>query len=239
MDKNINTNNDEIDLLELFGEFKKRWKLIAGTTLAFAAAAAIYSFAIAKPVYEYTAFIRFPNNVSGEQIYSFMETIKDDIKPEDQLKDKVNKIVSATVPRNTRLIRITFEGESVEKVKEIGSQYMSSALNDINGVIVAQAKQRFAKEIVMLIQQDTEYISSKMHENSLTAADADGRLKFLVDKVQEKEKNQLFINAEFAKDVNVPEKPVRPKKAKNIVIATVLGLFMSSLYVLAKCLISK
>ena len=239
MEKNIKTDNDEIDLVDFFSELKRQWKLIVGTTVVFAAAAAIYSFAIAKPVYEYTAFIRFPNNVSGEQIYGFMETIKDDIKPEEQLKDKVNKIVSATVPRNTRLIRVTFEGESIEKVKEIGSQYMSSALNDINGVIVAQERQKYAKEVVKLIQQDTEYISSKMHENSLTATDADGRLKFLVDKVQEKEKNQLFINAEFAKNVNVPEKPVRPKKAKNVVIATVFGLFMSSFYVLGKCLLRK
>ena len=47
MEKDIqNHNNDEIeiDLVELFGELKKNWKLIAGTTVAFAAAAAVYSF---------------------------------------------------------------------------------------------------------------------------------------------------------------------------------------------------
>ena len=44
--KNIGMQEDEIeiDLVELFAELKKNWKLIAGTTVAFAAAAAIYSF---------------------------------------------------------------------------------------------------------------------------------------------------------------------------------------------------
>ena len=45
------TNDEiEIDLVELFGELKRNWKLIASTTVSFAAAAAIYSFCIAKPV---------------------------------------------------------------------------------------------------------------------------------------------------------------------------------------------
>ena len=47
----VNNDEIEIDLVELFAELKKNWKLIAGTTVAFAAAATIYSFCIAKPVY--------------------------------------------------------------------------------------------------------------------------------------------------------------------------------------------
>ena len=46
----VNNDEIEIDLVEIFGELKRNWKLIASTTVAFTAAAAIYSFCIAKPV---------------------------------------------------------------------------------------------------------------------------------------------------------------------------------------------
>lgn len=94
MQENHPVANDEIeiDLVELYEELKHNWKKLAATTAAFAVGAAVYCFAIAKPVYEYTAFIRFPSNVGTTQINSFMETIKDDIKPGDQLKDKKIKL---------------------------------------------------------------------------------------------------------------------------------------------------
>ena len=43
----------------------------------------------------------------------------------------------------------------------------------------------------------------------------------------------------YGKEENIPEKPVRPKKAQNIAIAAVLGLFLSCGYVTARFLIKK
>ena len=241
MQENRPVDNDEIeiDLVELFGELKRNVKLIAGTTLAFIVAAAIYCFMIAKPVYEYTALISFPSNVGGSQINGFMETIKDDIKPAAQLKDKNNKIVDAKVLKGAPIIKVTFEGESVEKVKQFGDAYMKMAFARINKVIVDKEQQKYDKEIVELIKKDTEYIASKINESNYTAGDADKKLDFLIKKIEEKEKNKLFLKAELAKEENIPEKPVRPKKAQNIAIAAVLGLFLSCGYVTARFLIKK
>lgn len=241
MQENRPVDNDEIeiDLVELFGELKRNVKLIAGTTLAFIVAAAIYCFMIAKPVYEYTALIIFPSNVGGSQINGFMETIKDDIKPAAQLKDKNNKIVDAKVLKGAPLIKVTFEGESVEKVKQFGDAYMKMAFARINKVIVDKEQQKYDREIVELIKKDTEYIASKINESNYTAGDADKKLDFLIKKIEEKEKNKLFLKAELAKEENIPEKPVRPKKAQNIAIAAVLGLFLSCGYVTARFLIKK
>lgn len=241
MQENRPVDNDEIeiDLVELFGELKRNVKLIAGTTLAFIVAAAIYCFMIAKPVYEYTALISFPSNVGGSQINGFMETIKDDIKPAAQLKDKNNKIVDAKVLKGAPIIKVTFEGESVEKVKQFGDAYMKMAFARINKVIVDKEQQKYDREVVELIKKDTEYIASKINESNYTAGDADKKLDFLIKKIDEKEKNKLFLKAELAKEENIPEKPVRPKKAQNIAIAAVLGLFLSCGYVTARFLIKK
>ena len=241
MQENRPVENDEIeiDLVELYGELKKNANLIIGTTVSFIVAAAIYCFMIAKPVYEYTALISFPSNVVGGQINGFMETIKDDIKPAAQLKDKVNKIVDAKVLKGAPIIKVTFEGESVEKVKQFGDAYMKTALDRINKVIVDKEQQRYDKEVVELIKSDIEYISGRFNESSFTAGDANKKLEFLVKKVEEKENNKMFLKAELAKEVNIPEKPVRPKKAQNIAIAAVLGLFLSCGYVTARFLIKK
>lgn len=241
MQENRPVDNDEIeiDLVELFGELKRNVKLIAGTTLAFIVAAAIYCFMIAKPVYEYTALISFPSNVGGSQINGFTETIKDDIKPAAQLKDKNNKIVDAKVLKGAPIIKVTFEGESVEKVKQFGDAYMKMAFARINKVIVDKEQQKYDREVVELIKKDTEYIASKINESNYTAGDADKKLDFLIKKIEEKEKNKLFLKAELAKEENIPEKPVRPKKAQNIAIAAVLGLFLSCGYVTARFLIKK
>ena len=241
MQENRPVDNDEIeiDLVELFGELKRNVKLIAGTTLAFIVAAAIYCFMIAKPVYEYTALISFPSNVGGSQINGFMETIKDDIKPAAQLKDKNNKIVDAKVLKGAPIIKVTFEGESVEKVKQFGDAYMKKALERINRDLVDKEQQKYDKEVVELIKKDIDYIANRINESSFTASDANKKLEYLIKKIEEKEQNKLFLKAGLAKEGIAPEKPVRPKKAQNIAIAAVLGLFLSCGYVTARFLIKK
>ena len=255
MQENRPVDNDEIeiDLVELFGELKRNVKLIVGTTLAFIVAAAIYCFMIAKPVYEYTALISVPSNVGvlirvpisvpsntgDSQINGFMETIKDDIKPAAQLNDKNNKIVDAKVLKGAPIIKVTFEGESVEKVKQFGDAYMKKALERINRDLVDKEQQKYDKEVVELIKKDIDYIANRINESSFTANDADKKLEYLIKKIEEKEQNKLFLKAGLAKEGIAPEKPVRPKKAQNIAIAAVLGLFLSCGYVTARFLIKK
>lgn len=241
MQENRPVENDEIeiDLVELYGELKKNAKLIVGTTMAFIVAAAIYCFMIAKPVYEYTALISFPSNIGGGQINGFMETIKDDINSAAQFKDKNNKIVDAKVLKGAPIIKVTFEGESMEKVKQFGDAYMKLALERINRVLVDKEQQKYDTEVIELIKKDIEYIASRINESSFTVGDADKKLDYLINKIKEKENNKLFLKAELAKEENIPEKPVRPKKAQNIAIAAVLGLFLSCGYVTARFLIKK
>ena len=157
----------------------------------------------------------------------------------EELNDKNNKIVDAKVLKGAPIIKVTFEGESVEKVKQFGDAYMKKALERINRDLVDKEQQKYDKEVVELIKKDIDYIANRINESSFTASDANKKLEYLIKKIEEKEKNKLFLKAGLAKEGIAPEKPVRPKKAQNIAIAAVLGLFLSCGYVTARFLIKK
>ena len=128
MEKDIqNHNNDEIeiDLVELFGELKKNWKLIAGTTVAFAAAAAIYSFCIAKPVYQYNAMIRIPANIINHEftVNTCLELLKND------------GVASVKNARRTSLISLSFDAYSSADAKAVAEAYLPKALEKVNRII--------------------------------------------------------------------------------------------------------
>ncbi|MGM9561856.1 MAG: Wzz/FepE/Etk N-terminal domain-containing protein [Phascolarctobacterium sp.] len=128
MEKDIqNHNNDEIeiDLVELFGELKKNWKLIAGTTVAFAAAAAIYSFCIAKPVYQYNAMIRIPANIINHEftVNTCLELLKND------------GVASVKNARRTSLLSLSFDAYSPADAKAVAEAYLPKALEKVNRII--------------------------------------------------------------------------------------------------------
>ena len=228
-------NNDviEVDLRDIWRELVQAKKLIIGATVGFAVVAAIYSFAIAKPVYGYTALIQFPNSVGGSQLNSYVEIIKDDIDPDNK---EVNKLAEVSLMRNTAVIKMSFEGESNEAVKAFADAYMEKTVAEINKSVVDNEKQKFAKEDVKLIKEEINYISSKINESTFSGADADARLKYLTERLEKRDANQMFIKAEVANEAKMKDKPIRPKKVRNIGIAAVLGLFFSSAFVISRFL---
>lgn len=121
----VNNDEIEIDLVELFAELKKNWKLIVGTTVAFAAAAAIYSFCIAKPVYQYNAMIRIPANIinHGYAVNTSLEILKND------------GVSNVTNIRNTSLLKLSFSGFSPEEAKILADKYLPKAEKRVNEII--------------------------------------------------------------------------------------------------------
>ena len=235
MDENKNQDSEvvEVDLRDIWQELVKAKKLIIGTTVGLAAVAALYSFAIAKPVYGYTALIQFPNSVGGSQLNSYVEIIKDDIDPENK---EVNKLAEVSLMRNTAVIKMSFEGESNEAVKAFADAYMEKTVANINKSVVDAEKQKFAKEDVQLIKEEINYISSKINESTFSGADADARLKHLTERLEQRDANQMFLKAEVAKEAKLKDKPIRPRKVRNIGVAAVLGLFFSCGFVISRFL---
>ena len=121
----VNNDEIEIDLVELFAEIKKNWKLIAGTTVAFAAAAAIYSFCIAKPVYQYNAMIRIPANIINHEftVNTCLELLKND------------GVASVKNARRTSLLSLSFDAYSPADAKAVAEAYLPKALEKVNRII--------------------------------------------------------------------------------------------------------
>ena len=121
----VNNDEIEIDLVELFGELKKNWKLIAGTTVAFAAAAAIYSLCIAKPIYRYNAVIRIPANIINHEftVNTCLELLKND------------GVASVKNARRTSLLSLSFDAYSPADAKAVAEAYLPKALEKVNRII--------------------------------------------------------------------------------------------------------
>ena len=225
----------EIDLCELWDELKKNFRFIGGVTIAFVLVAAIYSFMIAKPVYEYVAFIRLPQGGSWNQANNFAEVMKSDVKPDKELKDPKNKLVKVELLKNTDVIKVVCEGQSEEKARSVGDEYIKRAINRINKVIVEQEKQKFSQEVITLITGNIDYIVRNLHQS--TNSDVEVKLNHLIEQIETKEKNKLFIPADVAKEAEVAKNPIRPRKVQNIAIALVVGVFLSCGYVTTRYLL--
>ena len=199
----VNNDEIEIDLVELFAELKKNWKFIIGTTVAFAAAAAIYSFCIVKPVYQYNAMIRIPANIinHGYAVNTSFEILKND------------GVANVTNIRGTSLLKLSFTGFSSEEAKSLAEKYIPKAEKRINEII------RGADVIAL--------------DNSIANTGVDMGLSNI--KVTNVKENKV----EVIRQKNGLDIPVSPNKKKNIGIATVLGLFLSSGYIISKFLLNK
>ena len=232
-------NNGEIDLCEVYAELRKNVTLILKVTFTFILVAMLYVFLIASPVYEYKTMIRLPATVSSVQANSFVEIFKDDIKPDEELKDKKNKLTDVRLIKNTSVIQFVFEGESNERAKELGEKYVNEALEKVNGIIVEQEKSKFTKEQFIVMYYEVSYISSRLRESVFTEADAANRLNYLVEKLETREINKMYLSAEIAKDANLNNNPISPQKGKIILLAAITGLLMSSIYIILRLLLQK
>ena len=123
----MQNHNDEIeiDLRELWQELKKNIVLIAGVTTAFVVAAAVYSFVIVKPVYEYNAMIRVPAVYEQSRILvnTCVEVLKND------------GVADVKAVRDSNIIKVSFYSGSQLDAKENGKKYLVNASEKVNRII--------------------------------------------------------------------------------------------------------
>lgn len=229
----------EIDLVELWHELKSNVALIAGVTAAFVAAAALYCFVIAKPVYSATVFVKLPPSASALAA-DYLELCKSDIENKKLWgEDPIAKLVKAEQPRGTKLIKLSYEGKSKEDASKLGAEYTNKLLNKINQQIVTLEEEKFSREVVNMIREDISDINGKLRENRIGAAETKGKLDYLLKHIEDKEKNRMFLKAEVADKPVIPDKPIRPAKAKTLGISLVAGLFLSCGWIIAKYVFRK
>lgn len=239
MENNINKNEIEIDLKEMYVYLKSNVRFIGKVTVCIVFCTIIYNFFIVQSIYGYQALIQLPKTVNAGQLNNFAAILQDDIKPKEWLEDDVNRITNVVILEKSSVIKVFFEGESPEKVREFGDKYVNDSVKKINKIIVDDEKMQFSKEIFSMVKSDFEYISSKLRESTFTNNDAVERLNYLFSRIETKEQNQMFLEAEQVKTSYIPLKPLRPNKVKNIISSFVVGILVSFGYLIVKFIVKK
>ena len=225
----------EIDLLELLQEFKNNLAKIIGVTLLFAAAAALYIFALTAPKYSYTQLVDCAT-LSDKDKISFVNIFNEDavsIKGHGKMWKEPKKCALFKVEfvrdRNaaTNLLKFEFQGTDPELIKKEGHAYAEDALRKINERIVELHEIKYGQEYFDTVRKEMEKINSSLQDGSVASQGAARYLELLKERLELKEKNKWLslIKAEVVP--NRVDEAEKISRAKYIPISGFLGLFLS------------
>lgn len=225
----------EIDLLELLQEFKNNLVKIIGVTLLFAAAAALYIFALTAPKYSYTQLVDCAT-LSDKDKISFVNIFNEDavsIKGHGKMWKEPKKcaLFKAEFVRDrnaaTNLLKFEFQGTDPELLKKEGHAYAEDALRKINERIVELHEIKYGQEYFDTVRKEMEKINSSLQDGSVASQGAARYLELLKERLELKEKNKWLslIKAEVVP--NRVDEAEKISRAKYIPISGFLGLFLS------------
>ena len=137
---------DEIDLYALLVRVVERWYWLLAAALVGALLAGIYSFVIAKPVYEATSKLYVLNNkdsainLSDMQLSTYLANDYQEVFSNwhvhemvmerlglDYTYSEMDKKVSVTNPSNTRILYITVKSTSPVEAQQLANTYAEVA----------------------------------------------------------------------------------------------------------------
>ena len=229
----------EIDLLELLQEFKKNIGKIIGVTVLFAAAAALYLFALTAPRYSYTQLVDCATLNDKEKI-SFVNIFAEDVvdkKGHGKMWTEPKKCALTKVEfvrdRNavTNLLRFEFQGTEPERIKKEGHAYATDALAKINDRITELHEIKYGQDYFDTVRKEMEKINSSLQDGSVSSQGAARYLQLLKERLELKEKNKMLtlIKAELVP--NRADEAEEISRIKYIPICGFLGLFLSLAYI--------
>ena len=227
----------EIDLLELLQEFKNNLGKIIAVTLLFAAAAALYVFALTAPKYSYTQLLDC-RSLSDKDKISFINVFSEDVlsKGHGKMWKEPKKCALTKVEfvkdRNasTNLLKFEFQGTDPDLLKTECHAYTTEALNLINDHLVKLHEIRFGEEYFNIVLSEMQKINSLLQDGTITSQGASRYLELLKERLELKEKDKMLslIKAELVPHrVDEAEKISR---TRYILISGFLGLFLSLAY---------
>ena len=231
----------EIDLLELLQEFKNNIGKIIGVTLLFAAAAALYVFALTAPKYSYTQLLDC-RSLSDKDKISFINIFNEDVlsKGQGKMWKEPKKCALTNVEyvkdRNaaTNLLKFEFQGTDPDLIKTECQAYTAEALTKINDHLVKLHEIKFGEEYFNTVRSEMRKINSSLQDGSVTSQGAAQYLELLKERLEPREKDKMLslIKAEL-----VPQRVNEAKKisrVRYIPISGFLGLFLSLAYLIGR-----
>lgn len=235
MDHNDN-NELEIDIVAWLNVLKKHLAVIIGITVLFAAAAGVYVYKIADPVYSYVRFITCPNSLGDKDKLTFVSAFKNNSNYQNARKENSYasltdvKIVNDGRDRftNTNLMQFSFEGNNPAFIKKFSDTCVTNSLKDINDYIRENYEISFSREYLNKVQSEIKSLNTFIARY----ADAEGAVNYLTllkKRLEEDELNKAYkkatiMNPNGAQPKRISKKPLVYKSA-------VLGLFLSIVYI--------
>ena len=133
---------EEIDLREYVEVIVRRWRWIAGITLAAVVTAAVISFFVITPVYEATGTILVPPQESGSPPYSLqianasieaqvVEHLGSFLPTEDRVPGRLLHLVSVSHDAEQNLVRITVQANNPEKAAQVVNAWAEASVQTI------------------------------------------------------------------------------------------------------------
>ena len=228
----------EIDLLELLQEFKNNLAKIIGVTLLFAAAAALYIFALSAPKYSYTQLVDCATLSDRDKI-SFVNIFNEDavsIKGHGKMWKGPKKcaLFKAEFVRDrnaaTNLLKFEFQGTDPDMIKKEGHAYAEDALRKINERIIELHELRYGQEYFDTVRKEMEKINSSLQDGSVTSQGAARYLELLKERLELKEKNKMLTLIKAKLVPNREDEAEKISRTRYILISGFLGLFLSLAY---------
>lgn len=224
----------EIDLLELLQEFRNNLGKIIAVTLLFAAAAALYVFALTAPKYTYTQLLDC-RSLSDKDKISFINVFSEDVlsKGHGKMWKEPKKCALTKVElvkdRNaaTNLLKFEFQGTDPDLIKTECHAYTTEALTKINDYLVKLHEISYGKGYFDIVKSEIQRINSLLQDGTVTSQGAARYLELLKERLELQEKNKWLslIKAEVVP--NRVDEAEKISRAKYIPISGFLGLFLS------------
>ena len=217
----------EIDLLELLQEFKNNLAKIIGVTLLFAAAAALYIFALSEPKYSYTQLVDCAT-LSDKDKISFVNIFNEDavsIKGHGKMWKEPKKcaLFKAEFVRDrnaaTNLLKFEFQGTDPDMIKKEGHAYAEDALRKINERIVELHETKYGMDFFDTVSKEMEKINSSLQDGSVTSQGAARYLELLKERLELKEKNKMLTLIKAEVVPNRVDEAVKISRTKYIPIS--------------------
>jgi capsular polysaccharide biosynthesis protein len=225
-EEKIQTEYDEIDLMDYVKVLLKRKLLIFGIFLAAAIAAGVFSF-ISPKVYKIDTTLEIGkiDNELLEGPPQLIEEIKGDvyksfIQEKLNLSEEKYPQIKAENPKDTNLIKIEIESERPELAKNI--------LSEISNLILKEHQEQFDQRRSK-IEENIKEIKNELtllEKQKVYSDEGISQLQITILNLKEK-----INNAEPTKIIKPPTTSpdlIRPKPVLNIVIAGILGIFIGT-----------
>ncbi|MBZ9578631.1 hypothetical protein KJA14_02160 [Patescibacteria group bacterium] len=214
-EEKIQTEYEEIDLMDYVKVILKRKWLILAVFLAAVIVAGVFSWFSPK-------FYKIDTSLEiGRIIGQVTEAPFEVVEPPEQLVEKINNGIygwfpgiKISNPTDTNLIKIEAISKEPQKTKKILENINELILAEHNNKINSQ-KNLLEKEIEEL-QEKIDFFISKGQETAI--------LQLEINNLQRKK--EALQPTQVIREPTISENPVRPKPLLNIIIAAVLGVFI-------------